>query len=263
MARRWNVLAALLALAALPALGGSISYSTLPAVLPPNLPSEGYEANGIAQFGGLVELAGDAPANIVSATLLMSNGAYESNFETVGTSQGYSELLTLNIYAVEAGDTVGSLLATDTVDALIPWRPEPTAGCGGSYMGSDGLCHGGSLSAVTFELTFLAPAQLIYGLAYNTEHYGAEPTGTTGPYDSLNIALSQSDPSVGSNPLPGTAYVSYGSGSGVSAFSQETVGPYSGAIEFDNATGVPEPATFVFVGFGLGLIGMARRKLRG
>jgi hypothetical protein len=265
MARRWSTLGALLALAALPALGSSISYSTLPAVLPPNLPSEGYEANGLAQFGGLIELTGNAAANIISATLLMSNGAYESNFPTVGTSQGYTVPLTLNVYAVGPGDTVGSLLATETVDALIPWRPQPTSACGDDYMGSDGLCHGGSLSAVTFDLTLSqAPAQLIYGLSFDTQHYGAAPTGTAGPYDSLNFALSESHPSVGSNPLPGTVYLSTGAGSGVGAFSQDTGwAPYSGAIEFDDPAASPEPAPFVFVGIGLGLIGMAWLTLWG
>ncbi len=253
------------ALAVVPALGSSILYSTLPAVLPNNMPSIGYEANGLAQFGGLIQLAGGAPADLTSETVVLSNGAYESSFPSFGNAQGYSTPVTLSIYAVGAGNTLGTLLGSQTVDAAIPWRPEPTAGCGGNYLGSDGFCHGGSLSEVNFSLALSnAPAQLIYGVSFDTTHYGTSPFGSAGPYDSLNFALSSSDPAVGTNPLAGTAWLSTGAGAGVSPFAQDSGwAPYSGAIEFDGTSvpDSPEPATLGLVALGIALLALTRYLL--
>jgi hypothetical protein len=60
---------------------------------------------------------------------------------------------------------------------------------------------------VTFNLGGVTvPDQLIYGIAFNTETYGASPIGPpSGPWDSLNFGFVGA-PTVGSNPLPDTAY---------------------------------------------------------
>jgi hypothetical protein len=44
------------------------------------------------------------------------------------------------------------------------------------------------------------PDTVVYGIVYDTRTYGPNPTGVTGPYDSLNIALStDTDVSAGSS----------------------------------------------------------------
>jgi hypothetical protein len=121
-----------------------------------------------AEFGGLDQLVGTSiPSSAV--TVALSNWAYESEYEPVGTSAGFDEDLTLNLYNFGAGDTVGSLIATETITDLVPWRPERhprdcAPGSNNDYLGSDGQCYSGSLSTATFD-----PSELIYGLAYNTE----------------------------------------------------------------------------------------------
>lgn len=250
-------------------------YDTLPSPLPPNVPSLGYEATSAAEFGDLIQFAG-VDRSLQSVTVAMSNWAYESQYETIGTSAGFTIDLTLNLYGVGAGDAVGPLLGTQTVDALIPWRPEPdpadcAPGSNNDYMGSDGQCYAGSLSTVSFNFGGLnLPNQVIYGLAFNTETAGYNPTGTPGPYDSLNFALATVPPTVGSNPLPDTAYwnTSYGGfytdggAGGVGTFRQDTGWtPYSGAVEFDATA--PEPGTVAMLLSGIGLlIAGARRKSR-
>jgi hypothetical protein len=43
---------------------------------------------------------------------------------------------------------------------------------------------------VAFDFTgTTVPNSLIYGLAFNTETWGANPIGTSGPYNSLNFGL--------------------------------------------------------------------------
>jgi hypothetical protein len=123
----------------------------------------------------------------------------------------------------------------------------------------------------TFDLSGVSvPGQIIYGLAYNTTNWGYDPIGVSGPYESLNFGLSTDPPSVGDNPLPGTAYWNTKTASwyadsgaaGVGVFRQDqNWSPYSGAIEFTSA--VPEPASvglFCVGLFGFGLWGRRRKN---
>ncbi len=240
-----------------------IVYSTLP---PPTLPSEvsqPYQAQQTAEFGGEIQFAG-TDRSLTTVTVALDNWAYESTYEPVGTSAGFDETLTLNLYNLGVGDNVGSLIATETITDLVPWRPEPdpahcAPGSNNDYMGSDGNCYAGALSTATFDFTGVGvPDEIIFGLAYNTSTYGYHPIGTPGPYDSLNFALSSVPPLVGSQPLPDTAYwntttagdYADGGAGGVGVFRQDqNWAPYSAAIEFDATT--PEPGSLLLLGAGL------------
>ena len=89
-------------------------------------------------------------------------------------------------------------------------------------------CEFGLASNVTFSFGhILLPNSVIYGIAYDTGSFGDSPNapqyqvggttptgtpwGTSGPYDSLNVAnaISPAGPTVGSDPNLGTAYVDY------------------------------------------------------
>jgi len=257
-------------------------YSTIPNPLPGNIPSLGYEANGTGEFGGLIQFAGGN--TIDSATVAMSDWTYASQWTaamngTTITSSGFYLPVTLTLYNVGAGNTVGSTIATQTLaNAFIPWRPEPdpadcAAGSNNNYLASTGGCWAGSLSMLTFTFSGLAvPDQIIYGLSYSTTHYGTNPTGVAGPYESLNFGLSTVAPTVGSNPLPDTAYwetvnasnYSDGGAGGVGTFRQDTNwSPYSGAIEFDGPAATPEPSSLMLLGTGLlGLAIVLMRRTR-
>ncbi|MBZ5696894.1 MAG: hypothetical protein LAN36_16225 [Acidobacteriia bacterium] len=269
----------LLMAAAVPMMA-DVVYDSLPSPTPPNVPSVGFQATATSEFGQGVKLQGDFPVVLNSATLLMSNWALESAYEPVGTSAGFHVPLTLDLYQVGAGDTVGPQIGTGTtIDALIQWRPEASAGCGTAWRAPDGQCYNGLAQTVTFNMVGITvPNQFIWGLAFNTTSYGANPTGVLGPYDSLNIGLNSNPdgvhaftPSVGSDLIAGSVYwntshagfYTDGGAGGVGTFRQDTQWePYDPAIQF-NGTVTPEPSFFLLVGLGFAGLFVVRYKFRG
>jgi hypothetical protein len=157
----------------------------------------------------------------------------------------FNEPITLNIYSVGADNSVGGLLASDTQTFAIPYMPSadpnfatdcaadatlydlPINDFAGTWYdanpdqvtGQPIGCLYGILANVTFDFGHVTlPNNVIYGIAYNTSDYGSQPYGDNTachstqqgcPYDSLNVgdSLSPGEPSVGTDPNLGTAYL--------------------------------------------------------
>ena len=210
----------------------AVVYDNIPNPLPGNLPSEAFQAQGAAEFGGLVQLASGPRANPTVTVTLSSQACETGGGATCQTTPGakFSEPITLNIYDLGPGNSVGSLVGSQTQTFEIPFRPsaDPT-GCpvGGTVNGksTDGTqwfdgtnCNSGLAVNISFDLTsqtLALPEQAIVSVAYNTSGFGYQPYGSqTGcalsgnecGYDSLNVAVT-SPPSVGSDPLPNDAYL--------------------------------------------------------
>jgi hypothetical protein len=269
----------LLAGAAAPLQATSILYNNLPNPIPPGSPSLGFQSSHTAEFGGLIQLSGGA-ASLTSAVLLMEDYALASNYPAIGPDP-WVWPLTLNLYNIDNSSGTpepGSVITTVTQSFVIPWQPEddPVNCPTGGYQGFDGNCYSGLNFQVTFNLPAVAvPGQFIFGLAFNTETYGANPVGVPGPYISLNYAFNTTaPPQVGSQPLPDTAYwntnvasnYTDGGAGGVGTFRQDTAWtPDSGAAEFlgtSLVTPTPEPGTFGLMGLGGIVIAsmLARRR---
>ena len=102
---------------------------------------------------------------------------------------------------------MGPLITSITENVLVPWRPETSPGCGAdsAYQINDtGTCYHGKAFNITFDLTSLnlvAPSDMIWGVSYNSTHYGKFPIGGPGgPYDSLNVGADGTGASVGTDP---------------------------------------------------------------
>jgi hypothetical protein len=253
-----------------PVLAGSLLYNSIPDPLPPNVPSLGYQATQTAEFGDLIQFDPGTSRGLWSVTALMSDWALASTHGS--TDPGWYHPITLNLYNVDNSSGTkqpGSLIASVTQTFFIPWRPEASPGCGTAWRAADGNCYNGMAFEVTFNLNnLLVPDQLIYGIAFNTNTWGAQPIGTPGPFESLNFGLSMTAPTIGSNPLPDTAYwntqtaSNYGDNGagGVGTFRQDTNWtPYSGAVAF----ATPEPGSMTLMVCGLTLwLAVSRRMSR-
>lgn len=180
----------------------SVIYSSIPDPIPGNVPSLGFEATSTSEFGGQVQFAGTDRYN-PTVTVLMSSWACQSGHWTSGdcvTTPGetYSHPITLNIYNVGAGNSVGSLIVSKTQTFDLFYRPSSDiANCDDGKWSDGTTCYNGYAFPISFNLAgTVLPDKVIIGVAYNTSHYGASPLGTGAtcystpqgcPYDSLNV----------------------------------------------------------------------------
>ena len=93
-------------------------YDNLPSRSVGNVPSWGYEAESVSEFGGQIQLAGTQRTDL-QLTVLMSSWGCESGTWFAGncaTTPGasFSEPITMNVYAVNADDSVGALVTSMT-----------------------------------------------------------------------------------------------------------------------------------------------------
>jgi hypothetical protein len=216
---------------------GDPQFNTTPTPLPPNIAGVSFEGNATSEFGSLVRLAG--PTHFIdSVTIAMSSQAIRSDFPRA-PEFGFTHPITLKLYAVDRSSgtpVAGAVLANVTKAFLIPWRPEPDASSASPsrpWRASDGNLYPGIAFTVTFDLGALAlslPNEVIVGISFNTEHYGASPLGVSGPYNFLHVGVSNLAPSFGTNPerdavfwktATATSY-SDGGAAGVNVFRRDT-----------------------------------------
>ena len=234
--RKWLVaIAMVVILVAVPTSGlaasGTVIYDSTVSPLPGNLPSVGAEAYAFSEFGDEVSFATDS-RTLKQVTVTLSSWGCEAGHwfsADCETSPGatFSIPITFNIYQVGPNDTVGAPIATQTQTFEVPYRPSTDSiNCTGGkwYDNASGQCYNGLATNISFDFSSLdvqLPDTVIYGISYNTSHYGPAPIGEATscysssagcPYDSLNVALSP-QVVVGSKPHPDTLFQnsSYGS----------------------------------------------------
>lgn len=202
--------------------GGKVIYDSTVDPLPGNLPSEGPEAYAFTEFGDQVTFAGKSRSVKRVTVTLSSWGCEAGHWYTADCSTSpaatFALPITFNIYNPGANNRAGTLIATTTQTFDVPYRPSTdTANCGDGRWFDGTHCFNGLAVNVTFDFKsqhVTVPDTAVYGIAYNTSHYGPNPIGEGAPcyassagcfYDSLNIGLSPRV-TVGSKPFPNTLY---------------------------------------------------------
>lgn len=199
---------------------GYVIYDSLLNPMPGNIASYGYEATSSAELGDQIWFAGTA-RSLLSGTVNMSSWGCQSGhwntFNCVTTPGAtFSHPITLKIYNVGPGNTVGSLIGSVTQTFNIPYRPSADlVNCPGGQWFDGTECWNGLSTNIKFNIpNLVVPTKVIVGIAYNTTHYGASPIGESATcfstaagcgYDSLNLG-GEHDPAVGTNPFADDGY---------------------------------------------------------
>jgi len=242
------------------AAGGAI-YDAIPDPLPATLPSLGGEAYAFSQLGDRVQMA-EADRELDSVELTMVSWACEEGTwgwdgQACATTPGatFDHELTLSLYQVEADGAVGAEIASVEQTFAMPYRPSTSEKCfsddgnntndGRWWSEAAQACQNGFAFNVKFDLLdagVTLPDEFLYGISYNTRTSGAEPIGQPGPYDSLNIGLNTTAPSVGMDLDRAVLYkMPRGAGQVLSPW-QHGWGDYSIAIRFNTMPSGPTTA---------------------
>jgi len=165
---------------------GQVIYDSTVTPLPGNLPSVGGEAYAFNELGDAVTFAGSV-RNLRTVTVTMSSwGCQAGHWYSADcvTSPGatFNVDITVNIYAA-GNPTPGPVITSKTQTFAIPYRPSSdNTNCTGGrwYKVSTGQCFNGLANNITFDLSSLnivLPNSAVYGIVYNTSHYGPAPVG--------------------------------------------------------------------------------------
>ncbi|MEJ0018594.1 MAG: hypothetical protein WDN25_18945 [Acetobacteraceae bacterium] len=194
------------------ALNGAASaatiYDSIPSPLPPNLPSQGYQCCSASEVGDAIHFSG-TERSLTTVTLTMSSWALAADYPLLSPT-GFNG-------PPDADPVQHSRNRLDPDRRPGHRKPDdqcvdPVAAPGIRADAATGFLSGRKLlqwprQNVTFDFTGTGvPDDIIYGLSFNTQSYGATPTGVPGPYNSLNFALTTVPPTVGTDINGNVAY---------------------------------------------------------
>jgi hypothetical protein len=192
--------------------GGTALYDSTTSPLPGNLVSQSFEATQTSEFGNQVTLVGsNRQLNNVVVTLSSwgcQSGSWSTGNCVTAPGATFSVPITFNIFNVGPSSAVGGLITTVTKTFAVPYRPSASPQCVGAEVGewnngtvASPSCFNGLANNITFTFptTVTLPANVIYGIAYNTSDYGTTPQRALNPpceassggcgFDSLNAVL--------------------------------------------------------------------------
>lgn len=191
---------------------GGVIYNSVIAPLPGNLPSQPFEAQQVSEFGNAVVFSSTKTQDLTKVVVTMSSwgcqsGSWSTNTCLTSEDASFTLPITLNIYNPSVdGINPGKKLTSTTKKFEIKFRPSASPLCTGDNAGkwynkSSKSCFNGLSQNITFEVkNTKVTGSAIFGIAYNTSHYGYAPVGESAAcfktsagcgYDSLNVALSE------------------------------------------------------------------------
>ena len=196
-------------------------FNSVPAQLPGNVSSVGFEATQTDAFGDQIRLApGKRKLKLVK--VVMSSWACESGTwqDACVSDPGatFNEAITLTLYRENTADPdlPGAVIVKRKRTFAIPYRPSAdAANCSGNpdgwYSADDEACYNGKAFKIVFQFSGARlPDELVYGISYNTSTSGNQPHGPRPcqsavegcPDDSLNVGAEAGLPARGKDVYP-------------------------------------------------------------
>jgi hypothetical protein len=163
-------------------------FNSFPDALAPSVSSHSFQAQATSEFGDYVKLSPGTGRNLSKVSVVMV---------TYSEMPTYTWPITLKLY--NPGDLVHPF-AYVTRTFVIPARhpADPTHCTGGAWLAANGSCYVGEAFVITFDLSgTILPEEFVYTIAYDTQSWGAQPTGVWGYYCNLNVGVVPDVPSVG------------------------------------------------------------------
>lgn len=207
------------------------AYSDVPASLPGNVVSIGFEATATSEFGDLIQLGGtersraELPVTVVMSSWTCESDAWNGPACTSTLGKTFPATLTLTLYTVVPGNVPapGDVILSTTKTFQIPFRPSwDQARCpvdGNKhrwYEAANNTCYSGLAHEVTFKLPAgdPLPDELIWTISYSTADYGPDKNGDpTSPMNSLNVGAETFGPAAyGTDVEPKSAFDNTGTG---------------------------------------------------
>jgi len=199
--------------------GAEVIYNNIPSPLPGNLASYGNGAYSMSEFGGQVAFRGTARHN-PGVSVVMSSWAcefgnwQEATCESPKANSKFPVEVTLKVYEVGPGNSLGNEVAFAAKTFKMPYRPSDSKSCTGGtwYDKYTHQCFHGKAFRINFKLKprvpvkhvpLILPEKVIIGVSYNTTHDGPQPKGEEACnnvgynhnagcfYDSLNVAVAK------------------------------------------------------------------------
>jgi len=207
-----------------------------------NIISQGYTCCQLTELGDNIQFAG-GPRNLNTVTVTLSNFSDTS----------YTHPITLNLYNVDAGPALGTLIASETQTVTVPAHVP------------------NGHSGIAFDVSFrfpgtIVPDNIMFGLAFTN---GLSSPSDPGPWDALNFGLWNYSVDGGTIPVGvdvgtvGVSTVVWGrttlSPGWTSAVGNGLNDGLAPAVVFD----APEPGSLSLFGMGLagfGFLRLSRRK---
>lgn len=219
-----------------------VTFNSIPDPMPGAFSSLGYAATATQEFGDHLQLTG-SERELNSVEISLTNWSCENDFNWNGSQwiaqrgnndacvttpgSSFSHPITLNIYEVDnsgATPAVGALFTSKTINANIPFRPSyDSVNCtnngetpataqpfGGKWFDAVlGYCVNGYAFNILYDFSadgIVLPDDVVVSVAFNTGSHGYTPVGINGPYNSLNVSLTQDTPLTGLNVEPDAVF---------------------------------------------------------
>lgn len=188
----------------------TLVYDSIPEVSPPSYVSQGFQATQTDELGDYIVLAGTdrivTDVTVGFTTWACQDWATPTPCAVSDENVTWNHPVTLTFYEVDksgATPTPGTVIASVTEDVAVPFRPGASPDCTGNrWKAGNGNCYNGYAFTSTFDLSATGAVlgdEVIVGIAFNTQSWGASPLGVTGPYNSLNVSLAGTAPTVGTD----------------------------------------------------------------